>query len=247
MAKFKKPEIKNPIINIYESSEMKKMFKDSIDTLYPNTGIKLNSLSLIVGGTGTGKSNAIVNIISNSSKGNGVFHKIILVCKTSNEKIYQFLKKKLGELFIIYSYDDMPQCKELEDQDVKDPNERYQYLIIFDDFLNESKKKMTEIMEYAMYGRKKGLTQLYLAQNYYSCPKFIRQQISHLLLLDSPNKTDLKRIISTYALPSNETDTMDMIQLATSQRLNFFKINLRADCPIKEKYSIGLTDYFDVE
>jgi hypothetical protein len=245
---FKRPEQKHKIINFYDLQEVKEMFPPSIDNLYPHTGIKLNSLSLLIGGTGTGKTNAIMNIIAYSSKArDGVFSKIILVYKT-DEKLYEFLKKKIGNSLSLYSYEDLPNCEELEDQMVKPPEERKEYMIIFDDFVaDDDTKTVRKLKKYATFGRKKGLTQFYLTQSFYGVDKTMRLQMSYLFLLNVPNKRNLKLILKSYALPCSEEELLEMVNDATSTNLQFFKIALSAAVPSSEKFSIGLLDYYQME
>jgi hypothetical protein len=249
MQKFTTPEVKHKIINFYEVDDVKKISKPSIDNLYPNTNIKINTINLVVGGTGCGKTNAIMNLLYLSSKGPGVFAKIILVCKT-DETLYTFLKSKISsEQLIIYkSINDLPDCNTFETQYTKDPKVRQETLLIIDDFIAdcEDKKIRQKIENFAIFGRKKALTQIYLAQSYFKVPKTIRLQLHYLWLLSSPNKKDLSLILSSYSLPIEENDLKELVKESTKEKLSFLKINLSCSCDINEKFSIGFTDHFNI-
>ena len=59
---------------------------------YNNHLIDKNSRILMIGASGTGKSNALLNFIEKSS---GEFHKIIICSfSTTDEPLYQFLQQK---------------------------------------------------------------------------------------------------------------------------------------------------------
>jgi energy-coupling factor transporter ATP-binding protein EcfA2 len=249
MSKFKKPDITHKIINFYEVDDVKKISKPSIDNLYPATNIKINTINLVVGGTGCGKSNAIMNLLYLSSHGQGVFAKIILVCKT-DETLYTFLKKKIPpEQLIIYkSINDLPDCNTFETQYTKEPKQREETLLIIDDFIAdcEDKKMRQKIENFAIFGRKKALTQIYLAQSYFKVPKTIRLQLHYLWLLSLPNKKDLSLVLSSYSLPVEENDLKEMVKEATKEKLSFLKINLNCSCDLNEKFSIGFLDHFNI-
>jgi ABC-type transporter Mla maintaining outer membrane lipid asymmetry ATPase subunit MlaF len=83
MNKRWKVDRKHKIINAYELPEVKKLIKPSIDEQVQYTDIALNSRVLIVGGSGTGKTNLIINYLIESSRPKkGTFYEVILVYKT---------------------------------------------------------------------------------------------------------------------------------------------------------------------
>ena len=245
--KFSKPDVKHKIVNFYESDNVKKISKPSIDRLCPVSNIKINSINLVVGGTGTGKTNAIMNLLLLASKGHGVFAKIIVVCKT-DELLYTYLKKQIpGDQLVIHkSINDLPDCDNFENQYLKDPQHREETLLIIDDFIAdcEDKRKREKLENFAIFGRKKGLTQIYLAQSFFKVPKTIRLQIHYLWLLSVPNKKELALILSSYSLPIEFDDLKNMVKDATQEQLSFLKINLNCVCNLNEKFSIGFLDFF---
>jgi hypothetical protein len=247
MSKFKVG--KSDIINFYELDEVKKISKPSIDNLMPTAGIKLNSINLVVGGTGTGKTNSICNFIRKSSAGPGTFSDIWLVCKT-DEILYTYLKKKIeGSLKVYKQISDLPLCETVENQFEKEPKDRRETLLIIDDFIAEmgDKKNVAKLEQYAIFGRKKGITQLYLTQSYFKVPKLIRLQIHYLWLLNVPNKKDLDLILPTYSLPVSNDDLKAMIKTSTFDELSFLVIGLSHNIDINKKFSNGLKNYFTVD
>jgi len=249
MTKQWKVDRKHKIINAYEIPEVKKMYKPSIDEQVQYTDIALNSRVLLVGGSGTGKTNAIINYIIESSKPKkGTFFEIILVYKT-DEQLYQFLKDKFKERLVTYKdIKDLPEAESWPDMSIRDPEDREERLIIFDDFVADKNPKIIEkLKKYCEFGRKKGLTQFYLTQSYYETDKFMRLQMNYILLLNLPNVRNLKMIISGFGLTLEVDELLRMITYATKDKFEFFKLNLNASCPINKKYSVGFLDFFEFE
>jgi len=249
MTKQWKVDRKHKIINAYEIPEVKKMYKPSIDEQVEYTDIALNSRVLLVGGSGTGKTNAIINYIIESSKPKkGTFFEIILVYKT-DEQLYQFLKDKFKERLVTYKdIKDLPEAESWPDMSIRDPEDREERLIIFDDFVADKNPKIIEkLKKYCEFGRKKGLTQFYLTQSYYETDKFMRLQMNYILLLNLPNVRNLKMIISGFGLTLEVDELLKMITHATKDKFDFFKLNLNASCPINKKYSVGFLDFFEFE
>ena len=115
---------------------------DKIVNFYDKLGIKGSALpktwakthmynkchTLCLGGTGSGKSNALINYISRSS---GEFYKII-VCSfsTTDEPLYNMLEET-GKIELISDIDEVPDLEEFDDRHKDKPK-----LIVFDDFIN---------------------------------------------------------------------------------------------------------------
>lgn len=242
-----KVDRKHQILNCYELPEVKKMFKPSIDEQVQYTGIKLNSRVLIVGGSGTGKTNfASCFIVESSKPKNGTFYEVILVHKT-DEKLYEYLKKKIGNSLICYkNLSDLPDAESWEDQEIKDPKDRVQRLIIFDDFVaDKDKKTIQKLSKYCEFGRKKGFTQLFLTQSYYETTPFMRLQMNYLVLLNLPNKRNLKMILTNYAIDIPFDEIEEIVRQSTSETLSFCKIDLNASTDLNKKFSVGFLDYFE--
>jgi len=67
------------------------------------------------------------------------------------------------------------------------------------------------------------------------------------LLLNLPNVRNLKLIISSFGLTIDINDLLEMIKIATSNKFDFFKLNLNASCPENKKYSVGFLDFFEFD
>ncbi len=100
-------------------------------------------------GTGSVKSNTVINYISRSS---GEFYKIIFCSfSTTDEPLYNMLEET-GKIELVSDIEEVPDLEEFDDEHKDKPK-----LIVFDDFLNLQKKDMKKIVKY-LRGRKFGFS-----------------------------------------------------------------------------------------
>jgi hypothetical protein len=229
--------------NYYKSSRIQKKLPRIKDEQFEFTEMKINQHFLIAGGTGTGKTNALYSYLFKPK--NGTFKHILVVYKTE-EPLYEDLKEQLGKGISFYkSITDLPSVDEFPDAIVNDF--KYQYLIVFDDCVNDKDKaSYTKVKNYFTYGRKKGITLAYLTQSFYESDGFIRKQMSYLLLLSIKGKTDLRNILSEYG--SLQTDPKELYRIfktATEKHgdeFPFLKVNCCA-CDDDVKFSRDYLEY----
>ncbi len=111
--------------------------------------IDKNSRILMIGSSGTGKSNAIMNFIKKTS---GEFPDIFICSfSTTDEPLYNYLHEKLPDVILINNIDDVPEVQEFADK-----NKNKSKLIVFDDFINLSKKELKKTFDYAISSHKFG-------------------------------------------------------------------------------------------
>ena len=106
---------------------------------------------LCIGGTGSGKTNALLNFLSRK---NSAFYDIIIFSGSSADKpLYNLLQDKVDGVELINNIEDLPELSEFDDE-----NKDKEKLIVFDDFINLSNKEMKKIKGYLTAGRKSGFT-----------------------------------------------------------------------------------------
>ena len=215
--------------NFYKSSRIQKKLPKIKDEQFEYTQMKINQHFLICGGTGTGKTNALYSYLLETSKPkNGTFKHIFVVYKTE-EPLYEDLKEQLGKGISFYkSIADLPSVDEFPDAIIN--NFKDQYLIVFDDCVNDKdKNSYVKVKNYFTYGRKKGITICYLTQSFFDADGFIRKQMSYLLLLSIKGKTDLNNILREFgSLQCDPKELYRIFKTATEKRddeLPFLKIN----------------------
>ena len=115
------------IINFYE--KVGGSLKLKLPKTWKNHHILNNSMILCIGGTGTEKTNALLNYLARSS---GEFTKIIICSfSTTDETLYRTIKEKNDDVELIDNIDDVPDLDEFDDKNKDKPK-----LIVFDDFIN---------------------------------------------------------------------------------------------------------------
>lgn len=229
------------LINFYETESVKKRLPKTKDLQFEYSNIKIRSRNLLCGGSGTGKTNAIMNFIYLSGlPKKGTFKRIYLLFKTF-EPLYDDLVSKLGNDISIYKeISDIPDVKEFED----DP--KYEILFIFDDVVNEKKSTdIKKIQDYFKVGRKKGITSFFLTQSYFLTDKFFRDNLNNILLLSIKSKKDLNRIINEYEIPDvSQEQVQGMMAYSTNKHMNFMKIACD-ERDITKKFSRNFTEFLD--
>ncbi len=182
--------------------------------------IEPNSMITCIGGTGSGKTNSLIDFISRK---NEAFHQIIIYSgSTTEEPLYLFLKQKMPEVEYFNDINEVPELNSFEDS--KD----LEKLIVFDDFINNSKKDMKKINEYLTSGRKFGFTVFVMAQNYTSIPKIVLRNTNYFIIFKLNETYTINHILKNYNLYNMPSDKfLSYYQQATKDKLNFFLIDMK--------------------
>lgn len=145
---------------------------------------------LIIGASGTGKTNCLMNIINHMN----VFEKFYIFARMQgNDPLYdEYLvphleskeRKHKTQFLVTYSnsLDDLPPVTDIDDS--------HQNLVVFDDMINQEDKDQKKISDYFCMGRKKNCTIVYISQNYYSIPKVIRGNVNVICISQIVSKKD---------------------------------------------------------
>ena len=196
----KKVTKSNDILNFYELEKVKKFQTKSINPNYNVHHISVPFRGVLIGSSGSGKTNLLMNIINQFAN---TFNHIYIYTQ-AKEPLYDYLESQLDSemLTIKYSLDDLRSFKE---------DDYYgQSLIILDDMCNEKDQKV--IQELYIRGRKiaGGCSLLYLTQSYYKVPKIIRLQVQYIFILKVSGVRDLNMILSEYALTASKKQLSSM-------------------------------------
>jgi hypothetical protein len=221
------------MLNIYKTKAMRKYIKD--DFVNPNFAKHniANKHIVVSGPTGSGKSNLLGNFIMQFEN---TFDNIIVVCKTAGEPIYLMLKKQLGPAIRFCS------LAELEPLEKLPKGPKQQQLIIFDDFLTDSQKKLKD---YVMYGRKHLIMCMFLTQSFFATDLFIRNNVGYIILLKNGNKQNLDAIVNRLGLPVSNQTVAKVIKNATKEALNVCIIDLVTSYTNK-KIRRNFNDYYEL-
>ncbi len=94
------------MINFYDKLSKEDKSETKLDKNFKNHYILPNSMIGIIGGTGSGKNNALLNLISKQS--NKYFDIIIFNPVSTDEPLLKLLQKKIPELKLISNIEELP-------------------------------------------------------------------------------------------------------------------------------------------
>ena len=160
---------------------------------------------MIIGGSGPGKTNSLLNLIKEQDD----IDKICLYAKDLSEPKYQFLIKKREDAGINYFNDPngFIECSNTmvdvyENIDNYNLNRKIQILIVFDDMITDiktNKKFEAIIKELFTRCRKLNISLVFTTQSYFSVPKNVRLNSTHYLIMKINSKREFRSIAINHS------------------------------------------------
>lgn len=231
--KDSKPKIQQPsneVVNFYS------ILPKALRPKYHNPNISHHQIQLpfrilVVGGSGSMKTNLICDMISRM---NDTFGNIKIHTK-AQEPLYDFLKMKIpsSHLQVTEGISTVPKLSDFEEDEMRE----LQHLSIFDDLVLEDRKLQDKIIcPYFIRGRKvaKGVNCVYITQSYYLTPPTIRKNLTHIFLKKLSNNRDLNSILQEYNLGCDRKQLMKLYKEATADNESFLMVDLNA--PAKDRF-----------
>ncbi len=223
----KKKQLKSlvdPTVNYYDI--IPKEFKEEKIT-YPNqkyTNISIPSSMLVLGFSGSGKSNFLLNFIATMS----CFDTYTLYAKKLDEPLYKYLIKCWEEAGAEHSaQDNIKDVKPASSYDKTKNN-----LIIIDDMINEPKKLLTNLNDLFTMGRKNNCTVLYISQSYFETPSLFRKQFNYIVIMKIKNKGDLTRLLKDNSFDKSADELIDIYKsIRASGDNNFLMLDSKTNNP----------------
>ena len=182
---------------------------------------------LIIGGSGSGKTNTLLSLINNQSD----IDKIYLYAKDPYEDKYQFLTKKRESIGIKHFNDPKAFIEYWNDmhdvyQNINDynPDKENKILIVFDDMIADmiNNKKLNSIVtELFIRGRKLNISLVFITQSYFKVPKDVRLNTTHFFIMKIPNKRELQQIAINHSSDINTKDFANIYRKCTSEPYSF--------------------------
>ena len=159
---------------------------------------------LIIGGSGSGKTNLLLNLIKNQPD----IDKIYLYVKDPYESKYQYLINKRESVgtnhfndpkaFIDYS-NDMHVYENIDDYN---PDKQNKILIVLDDMIADMinhKKLKSIVSELFIRCRNLNISLVFITQSYFKVPKDVRLNTTHFFIAKIPNKRELQQIATNHS------------------------------------------------
>jgi len=201
------------------------------------TGMNIPFRLLLLGSSGSGKTNTLLNIVKLHS---GIYHKIVLCTKQIDEPLYKYLISKAGDQVEIVENLQSLQPPEFYASPYKD-----QVLVIFDDMCLEKDKLQDRISEFWIRGRKLFISCAYLSQSFAKTPITIRRNCNYMIIKKLANNRDIVTILKDYSLGNiNSTDLINLYKEATKDYLDFLFIDI--DAPNEKKFRKGFNEILEL-
>lgn len=170
--------------------------------------------ALIVGNSGSMKTNTLLNLIHNMPN---TFERIVICLKSKDEALYNYLGDKLKDsVEIVEGIENLPALDTF--------SKEIQSLVVFDDLVLEKNQKIIEEMYIRL--RKKGASLIYITQSYFLTPKTIRNNLTHIFLKQVSSLKNLSRIMAEYSLGIDKKVFKEMYELCSKNRSDFLLIDL---------------------
>ena len=179
---------------------------------------------LIIGGSGSGKTNALLNLINNQPD----INKVYWYAKDPYEAKYQYLINKVD----LNHYDD-PKAfiKNSNDmQDVYKTDKEYnidkerKILRFFDDIIADmiNHKKLNSIVtDLFIRGRKLNISLVFITKSYFKVPKNVRLNSTHFSIMNIPNKKEIQQIALNQSSDISSKDFSQICKKCTAERYSF--------------------------
>ena len=212
------------MINFDEYTNESKVEHNSKSPYIPNHPYRI----LIVGGSGSGKTNALFNLINSQPD----IDKKYLYAKDPYKAKYQYLinkRERVGldhcddpQAFMEYSNDMQDVYKNIEDYN---PRKNRKVLIVFDDMIADminNKKLNPLVTELFITGRKLNISIFFINQSNFKVPKDVRLNSTHFFIIKVPNKRELQQTALNHSSDIEFKDFMKTFKKYTAENILFY-------------------------
>jgi len=217
------------IENMYERIP-KKFLTTAENPNYNLHHIKIPCRVCVVAPSGSGKTNFLVNLLEQFSKGKGTFHTMCIVTRNADEPLYKWLGSLNDQIKIVEGLENTPLLDKMD----KDLNN----IVVFDDLVLE--KNLSRVSTYYIRARKLNCSVFFLSQSYFMIPKIIRNNCSYLVLLKLSGHREVNMIMSEGGLGCTKEQLLGMYMDATKEKFGCLIIDYEEDP--SNRYRKNLTE-----
>ena len=223
---------KNGMVDYYKVMP-RKFLLQSHNPNFKDHKLNLPFRMLIIGGSGAGKTQTLMNLIRVM---NGTFNNIHIITKNKDEPLYNYLESKVDTgLSITEGIDSAPNLDEFDKKE--------QSLIVMDDLVLEKNQKQLE--QYFIRARKLNCSLVYLSQSYFAVPKMIRMNLNYLIIKRLNTLQDLFRMLREYSLGVSKDVLVDLYQHSIQDnKQDFLLVDL--DSEPKDRFRFNFLDVYDL-
>lgn len=194
----------------------------------------------IVGASGSGKTNVLLNLLTRENMYKNYFDSILIISPTARnlDASYQVLDLDEKHYF---------DCDESVLENIRDIQEERsargkapKTLVVLDDIISFTKFCNSDILrQFAVMSRHWNVSMIILSQAYHNIPKTIRLQMSSVIYFKGSNKEN-KTLVEDFTPPGySKKEFLKLINFATKIRYNFLFVDLHQ--PVEDRYKINFT------
>ena len=196
---------------------MPNKYRNAASKINPKTDMPELFRALLVGGSGSGKTNLVMDILKRSP---GIYTHLHICARNPHQPIYEFIQDKLGDFCTVYEQGEIPDVDSI-------PRDGLQ-LFIFDDYSNDPKLTRERVVPYFIRGRHYGFSSLYLSHAFHQgTPKLVRLNVEYVMILKVPSRRDLDMVLKDVSIENCSKDTLFQVyKQATASKGQF----LMCDC-----------------
>ena len=217
---------------------------------------KTNTTSLIIGRTGSGKSQLLLNLLTrkeffgkSKKYKKGYFSQIHIYSPTAkSDDIYEKLELNDEFLHTSLSTEELRTLMDKQKKDVidKGSDKTDRVCLVFDDILGNPKfLKSEEFQETIIANRHYNFTVFILTQSYKHVPRKVRNQARYIFYF-AGNENENLILAEDIAPPKfSRKDTVELIHFATEEKFNFIYVNT-SEPNWSIRYRRNLTDIIDI-
>ena len=184
---------------------------------------------LIIGSSGTGKTNALLNLVNNQQD----IDKIYLYVKDPYEDKYQYLINKRESVGLKYFNDPKAFIDYSNDmhkvyKNSYSLNKENKILIVFDDMIADmiNNKRLNSIVtELFIRGRKLNISLIFITQSYFKVPKDVRNNSTHFFIMKILNKRELQQTAINHLSDINTKDFIEIYRKCIDKPYSFLVID----------------------
>ena len=184
----------------------------------------------IIGASGSGKTNLLLNLLSRGDFYNGYFDEVFIISPTASELDDSY--KVLGLDQTHFFQPDVQVLQVIEDIQRKNIKragiaKAPKVCVILDDCISYKRFINSKILlKFAIMSRHYGISMFILSQCYHRVPKSVRLNMSCIMFFKG-NMKEVETITDDFMCPGwKKKDFMGLINKSTNKRYNFFHIDM---------------------
>lgn len=211
---------------------------------------RINSSSLFIGASGSGKSNLVANLLTRKDMLGKAFDRIFLISPTAKtDDIQGHLNIDPDD--IIDNLNEAPSIlREIQDEqreiiESEGPLKAPKILVIFDDCISDADlMKSKEFIDSFILCRHFNMTTMICSQSYKSVPKKCRLQAKNIFFFKS-SQTETECICEDRAPPNfTKKESIQLVEFATCDPYSFLHISMLE--PYETRYRKNLDEIIDI-